>query len=605
MPEPSPAPRLPPRSPLLGVLTLLIVVAILAVAEGVLVPIALAVLLAFVLTPAAERLERWGLRRAGAVALVMLLALGAVGGFGYVLARQFADLSTRLDDFSGSVRQKIAAIRGAGPGALGQLQRTVDVVSEALETKPAEPPATQRVRVVPQEPTAIERASGTVGPVLKPLATAVFVIVLVAFMLGQREELRNRIIRLVGRGRVTVTTRTMDEIGQRISRFLVAQLIINMGFGALVAAGLASIGVPYALLWGALTVLLRFVPYVGSTIALVLPSLLAFAVFPGWRETLLTVGLFLVLDVLAAYVVEPLAVGHRTGVSSLALLISALFWTWLWGPVGLLLATPITVCLAVLGKYVPQLEFLGVLLGDEPALETDLSFYQRLVAGDEDEAGEIVDRQLEANPPEQVFDKILVPALSLAERDRYRHEISDADHQAVVAAVRGIVGQLEPIPPAGEAAAGDRPRGHVLGVPAWSSSDELAIEMLARLFDPLACEIQPVPARTLAGELTALVEARPPDLVCVVALPPGGLAHARYACKRLRARFPGLRIVVVRPGAGGGDQAAARLREAGADEVVGTLVEARDRITALLQAALVRPVEPGSEPELAAAGAER
>jgi hypothetical protein len=432
-----------------------------------------------------------------------------------------------------------------------------------------------------------------------------FVIILATFMLAQREDLRNRVIRLVGRGKITLTTRTLDEAGERISRYLVTQLVINMGFGTLVAVGLSAIGVPYAVLWGALTVVLRFVPYVGSTIALVLPALLALAVFPEWRETFLTVALFLGLDVLAAYVVEPLVVGHRTGVSSFALLVSALFWTWLWGPVGLLLATPITVCLAVLGKYVPQLEFLGVVLGDEPALESDLSFYQRLLAGDEDEAGEIVDRQLETNPAEQVFDQVLVPALSLAERDRFRREIDEADHAFVIRAVGAVIERLDavvpPAPATAPAALEERPRGHVLGVAARNEADELGVDMLGRLTAPLAVTFEPTPSTLLAGELVRRVEERPPDLVCVVALPPGGLSHARYTCKRLRGQFPTLRILVVRPGAGGeNDPAAARLREDGADEVAGTLVDARDRIAVLLQAALL-PAAP-TTPARAAAG---
>jgi predicted PurR-regulated permease PerM/methylmalonyl-CoA mutase cobalamin-binding subunit len=587
------------------VAALALIAVVLSVARAVVVPLALAVLLAFVLTPAAERLERWRVRRALAVALVMALALGAVGGFGYVLGLQFVDLSARLADYSGSVRGKVAGLRGAGGGTLDRLQQTVDTVSEALEDQVADTRGAARpVRVVPSDPTPVERFQATVAPVLEPLAMAGIVVILVAFMLAQRDDLRNRLIRLVGKGRLTLTTRTLDEVGQRVSRFLVTQLLINAGFGALVTAGLAAIGVPYALLWGALTVVLRFVPYIGSAIALVLPALLAFAVFPGWRETLLTVALFLALDVLAAYVVEPLVVGHRTGVSSMALLVSALFWTWLWGPAGLLLSTPITVCLAVLGRHVRELEFLGILLGDEPALETDVSFYQRLVAGDEDEAGEIVERQLATHPVEDVFDRVIVPALALAERDRLRREIADDDYEFVVAAARRIVEAVEP-PPAGAAGPGDRPRAHVLAVAARADADDLGTEMLARLFAPLACEVERVGSAALASELIERAGTSAPDLVCLLALPPGGVAHARYALKRLRSRFAAMRLVVVRPGAGDlADTEAARLREAGADEVVSSLTAARTFATALLASALVRPAPTTGDASLAVAGAE-
>lgn len=296
----------------------------------------------------------------------------------------------------------------------------------------------------------------------------------------------------------------------------------------------------------------------------------------------------------------------------MALLVSAMFWTWLWGPVGLLLSTPVTVCLAVLGKHVPQLAVLGVLFGDEPALETDVSVYQRLLAGDEDEAGEIVERQLETSPLEQVFDGVLVPALVLAGRDRLRNEITEADEEFVVRAVGEIVEDVGGAETAGggasgaaEAAAGDRPRGHLLAVPARSRADELGLEMLSRLLGPLACEVERLSAAMLAGEVLATAERRRPDLVCVAALPPGGAAHARYLCKRLRARFPTLRIVVARPGAGDdGGGTSARLQAAGADEVATSLTEARDRALRLLQPALVRPAEPATPAALAAGEAE-
>ena len=291
----------------------------------------------------------------------------------------------------------------------------------------------QQVLVIPSEPTDVERFWEMVEPIFEPLARVGIVLVLTIFMLIQREDLRNRFIRLVGQGRMTLTTQTMDEAGQRISRFLLTQSVINAGFGLIVATALFWIGVPYAILWGVTAALLRFVPYVGSLLAMLLPTALAFVLFDGWSRTLATLGLFLSLDAVTANVIEPLLIGRHTGVSSLALLVSALFWTWLWGPVGLILSTPLTVCLAVLGKHVPRLEFLAVLLGDEPALETDISFYQRLLAGDEDEASEIVEQQLQTTSREQVFDEMLVPTLLLAERDRVREAISESE-QAVRAA---------------------------------------------------------------------------------------------------------------------------------------------------------------------------
>jgi len=396
--------------PLVYVATIALLVTILAQVHAVVIPVALAIMLAFILTPGVTALERRGLPRFGAVAVVIVLTLGIVGGFSYVLSRQFTEFAAQVPRYSNTIKQKLTTLRASRTGAIADMQKTVAEVSHELDQQEGKPeqqggkkanekplavkPTVQPVLVVPSEPTDVERFWGMVAPVFEPLATGGIVLVLTIFMLIQREDLRNRFIRLVGQGSLTLTTRTLDEAGQRISRFLLTQTAINSGFGFLVTMILLWIGVPYAVLWGVTAALLRFVPYIGSLLAMLLPTALAFVLFEGWARTLATVGLFLSLDAVTANVVEPLLIGHHTGVSSLALLVSALFWTWLWGPVGLVLSTPLTVCLAVMGKHVPRLEFLAVLLGDEPALETDISFYQRLLAGDEDEANEIVEQHL-------------------------------------------------------------------------------------------------------------------------------------------------------------------------------------------------------------------
>ena len=329
---------------------------------------------------------------------------------------------------------------------------------------------------------------------------------------------------------------------------------------------------------------------------------MAVVLFEGWARTLATLGVFLSLDLVTANVLEPWVIGRHTGVSSLALLVSALFWTWLWGPVGLVLSTPVTVCLAVLGKHVPRLEFLAVLLGDEPALEAELSFYQRLLAGDEDEASEIVEQQLQRLTREQVFDEVLAPALLLAERDRGREEISEAERQFVLQTTRAIVHTLadaqaraDKAAAQGTASPAGRPRGHLLGVPARTLADQVALEMLGQLFDPLTCEVEQLSTATLASEVVMAVEQGAPDLICITALPPGGLAQACYLCKRLRTRFPEARIIVVRPGAPSDtDKSSQRLTAAGADKVALSLTEARDQAAQLLLPALIRPIEPDS-----------
>jgi predicted PurR-regulated permease PerM len=577
-PASTPAPR-PVRPALIGLATVTLLVAIFARAQAVLVPLALSVVVAFALSPAVTRLER-RLGRAVAVAVVVFVSLGAASGFGYLLERQLVDLSTSMTKYSESMRRKMVALRGDEGGGLAGLSKSIDKLVRNLDEQVAEDRGARPVRVVPAEATALERIEGTLAPVLEPLARALIVLVLVIFLLLKHEDVRDRFIRLAGRGNVTVTTRTLDEAGQRISRFLTHQLAINGGFGLVVGLALTGIGIPYAPLWGFVAAVLRFVPFVGTAFAMVLPAALAFAQFEGWWQTVATLGLFLGLDLVTGYVVEPVVIGAKTGVSTMAMLISAIFWAWLWGPVGLVLSTPLTVCLVVLGKHVPRLQFLGVLLGDEPALEPQLVLYQRLLAGDEEEAQEILEKRFESMPRGQVFDDIVIPALLLAGRDRAQHEIDEADHQFVVRTTRAMIdsfpARAPTVTPAPDAAL---PPRRVMGVSARSATDEIIWEMLAQLFDPNRVAVQSVGSAYLASEVTDTAANQTPDLICIVAIPPGGLAQARYICRRLRAKLPHTPIVVIRPGVQGKNrESAEQLSVDGASSVVFTLQDAQLKV---------------------------
>ncbi|MBC8132770.1 MAG: AI-2E family transporter, partial [Deltaproteobacteria bacterium] len=366
MPESVPPVLLPPprqeRPAFFWLATVALLVTILARAQGILVPLALAIIVAFALSPAVKRVER-KLGRGLAVALVVLVALSAVTAFGYLLKRQLVDLSTQMTKYSDSIRTKVVALRGSEGSGLASLSRSVDKVVRQLDEQVPADQGARPVRVIPAASTALERIESALTPVVEPLARTLIVLVLVIFLLIKREDLRDRFIRIIGKGNVTLTTRTLDEAGQRISRFLTHQSAINGGFGIIVALGLFWIGIPYAPLWGFVAAVLRFVPFVGTLLAMLLPAALAFAQFAGWWQLTATLALFLSLDVLAAYFVEPVVIGAKTGVSSMAMLISAIFWSWLWGPVGLVLSTPLTVCLAVLGKHVSRLSYLAVLLG--------------------------------------------------------------------------------------------------------------------------------------------------------------------------------------------------------------------------------------------------
>ena len=590
---PLPAARRPEQHAFFWLATVFLLVATFSRAQEIIVPLALSVVIAFALSPAVRRLER-RIGRALAIAVVVLLALTAVTGFGYLLKRQVVDLSLQMTKYSESMRKKVASLRGGEDSGLTALSKSVGRVVENLDERVAENRAARPVKLVPAEASVTERIQATLAPVLEPLAKALVVLVLVVFLLGKREDLRDRFIRLVGKGKLTLTTRTMDEAGQRIGRFLVHQSALNAGFGVLVALGLFAIGIPYPPLWGFVAAILRFVPFVGTVLSLVFPTALAFVQFEGWGEMVATLALFLGLDVLAAYIVEPIVIGAKTGVSSMAMLVSAIFWAWLWGPVGLVLSTPMTVCLAVLGRHVTRLEFLSVLLSDEPALEPEFILYQRLLAGDDDEAHEIVEKQIRDQPRAQVFDQVIVPVLLLANRDRARDEIAEADHEHVLRSIRSMVDQFgktekDGTGRAGGAASGQTPAPtglpelRILGVSARSSTDEVVWEMLGQLFDPGRVKVESVGSAYLASEVAATVEEQPPDLICIISIPPGGLAQARYICRRLRAKLPKTGILIIRPGAqANARESADKILQDGATSVVFTLEEARTRAEQLL-----------------------
>jgi hypothetical protein len=409
------------------------------------------------------------------------------------------------------------------------------------------------------------------------------VTVLMIFMLLERRELRDRVILLIGYRRMTATTKALDEAGARISRYLLTQSIINGSFGVGVGLGLFLIGVPYAVIWGSLAAALRFIPYVGAFVAVLLPLALSLAVFPGWLQPGLVVGLFLVLELVTSVVMEPWLFGQSAGVSQVALLIAVIFWTWLWGPIGLLLATPLTVCLIVLGKHLPALGFIVVLMGDRPVIEAKARYYQRLLARDQDEAADIVETCVSADGRESVYDAVLLPALYYAKQDRDRGLLSEGDAQFVGQATREILDILAHDAPApSERDTGDLSvndpgadtRVWIVGCPARDEADALALEMVRHLLDPARYRIEMIGASMLTAEVVAWVDLHRPALLCVGAVAPGGLSQARHLCKRLRSQCPELKIVVGRWGLHDEmDADRQHLLAAGADHVETTVLD--------------------------------
>ena len=430
------------------------------------------------------------------------------------------------------------------------------------------------------------------GPAADMLATSGLVIVLVLFMLIYQEDLRGRLILLVGHGRLVATTRgRWTRAALRVGRYLLMQTLVNAAVGATLSAGLWLIGVPYAVMWGVLAAVFRFIPYLGIWGVAALIMVVSIAVFPGWTQPLWVMALIAAVELLVANAIEPLLFGHSIGVIPIALVIAAVIWTWLWGPVGLLLSTPLTTCLVVLGKHVPALDFFDVLLADGGVLSPDLNFYQRLLAKDQDEEVEIVENYLRDHPSETLYDEMLVPAMARAKRDRAMDRLSSADQQIMFHAIEDILDETRSVaepPPATngkspESAEHEEPaRLVLLGCPARDEADELALQMFAQLLDSSKCPVtvELLSAKSLVAEVVSQVAQHKPVVVCIAAIPPGGLAQVRYLCKRLRAIAPEQKIIVGRWGAPleHAERIRNRLRDIRINHVATTLIESRNQV---------------------------
>ena len=558
------------RLPML--VTLALSVAVIYFAKPLLVPLVLASLFAFILSPPIVALQRRGVPRAVAVLGVVLIALLAGAAVAYVLGTQLVDLVLDLPTHKAEIQAKLEGLRGVGGGA------GVSGIVDMLRDLVASPHATNDVTMVVAAPagSSFSELGDLLFGVFGELAAAFFVLLLVVFMLLRREDLRNRVIGLLGYSRLTGATRATVDAAGRVSKLLLAQLVVNGVFGALFGVGLSLLGVPYAFLWGFGATLLRFIPYAGILIAAAPPVVLAIAIAPGWGLPLGVLGLVLGLDLVTGSVVEPILFSRKTGVSPLALLVAAAFWTWLWGPIGLLLATPITVCLVVIGQHAPRLRFFAVLLGDEPALAPHATFYQRLLASDEREAQAVAREQRASAGDAATYDDVLLPVLRRVRRDRAREGLDGHDESFVLDAIGRTV---ESFAPDGEVAC----RVAVIGCPAHHRSDELALAMLARLCAPVGTCLEVVSSKTLASEIEARVERERPALVVIAVVPPGGLTQALYLCRTLRRRFPELPLVVGYYGATRDyDRLLQRFRKAGASYLTTSVAQSASRLATLL-----------------------
>jgi len=553
---------------------LALVVTALYVGRAVFIPIAIAILLSFVLAPLVRLLRRWRVPRVPSVGLVVLLAVAVLGGLGAIIAQQLADFTTELPRYESTITRKIASIKELAAGG-GSLERAAaalrNIGGQITEATPGAAPkpgdggsGPQRaapqnkeqpvpVEVRQRDPLSLDRLQSIASTVLEPLATAGIVLVFVIFILFQREDLRDRFIRLAGSGDLQRTTAAMNDAARRLSRYFLFQTLMNATFGTFIAIGLWLIGVPSPFLCGALAALMRFVPYVGAFIAAAVPILLAAAVAPGWAMMLEVAALFAITEPVVGQLIEPLVYGHQTGISPIAVIMSATFWTWLWGPIGLLLATPLTVCLVVLGRHVERLEFLDVLLGDAPALTPVESFYQRMLAADSSEVAEQAEQFIKERPLADYYDEIALEALLMAQADVRRGALDEQRQARIRETIGELVEDLQTDEATGTLAEGEAAKAaeeqpaktSIICIGGRTPLDEAAAALLAHLLQAeadIATRVEPASAMTPSGLVR--LDAANADAICLSYLDGDvGPAQVRYGVRRLRRRFPRVKIV--------------------------------------------------------------
>jgi predicted PurR-regulated permease PerM len=573
-----------------------IIIMMLYYGREIIIPIALAILLSFVLAPLAGLLQRIHVPRGLAVVSAVLLAFAVIFAMGSLLASQLTQLAGDLPRYQSTISEKIQSFRDtkAGRGTLERASGMLKDLSKELDkpkdaasglgggavagskTTAAQPPVPVEVRQ--PDPSALESLQSLISPLLHPLATTGIIIIFVIFILLQREDLRNRVIRLAGSHDLQRTTAALDDAARRLSRLFLTQLLLNGAFGLVIGIGLWFIGIPSATLWGILAAVLRFVPYIGAAIAAAFPLALAVAVDPGWSMLLWTVALFLVVEPIVGHVIEPMVYGHSTGLSPVAVVASATFWTALWGPIGLVLATPLTVCLVVLGRHVERLEFLDVMFGDRPALSPPEIFYQRMLAGDPTEASEKAEEFLKERSLSSYYDEVALKGLQLAQVDAERGALSPERMSKIRDAVSEFANNLSDAddrpPPkvsattdaeatsAVETVAEDAPFENLPVLttddlpPEWRSEypvlcvagrtpiDEAAAIMLGQLSTAHGLKARVEGADALSTANVFRLETTGVAIVCLVYMDANGPAHMRYAVRRLRRKLPKATIIL-------------------------------------------------------------
>lgn len=560
----------PPPAPLLTTASgIVLVIGALYFGQDIFIPFALAALLAFALTPIVDWFRRIKFPRIVAVITAVALAFILIAGIAYVVGTQLVQLANNLPTYQTTIQQKIRSLQSSAPGGgvVDRVTTTIqDLSREFSDPKPgASTPPTSDARAGPSErepiPVRIEQGQAQplqvirtiVGPLLAPLATAGIVVVFVIFVLLEREDLRDRFIKLVGAGDLQKSTQALNDAAARVSRYLLMQLIVNLTYGVPIGVALYFIGVPNAVLWGLLAAVLRFIPYLGPFLAALFPLALAIAVDPGWSMLFWVAALFLTAELISNNVVEPWLYGASTGLSSLAIITAAIFWTTLWGPVGLFLATPLTVCVVVIGRYVPHLEFLGVLLGNDPVLAPEERFYQRLLAGNLEEAVDLAETYVDEHSSREFYERIGLPALRLAENDRQR-SVSDMTYRRQVAetatcVVREIEDHVREKDRSSDEAAEAEPQqpapaSRVLCIAGRTELDRAASEMVAEVLGERGIRAKVMPPITVTQDALSQLDLTGVEVVCLSYLHAQPQVYARYVSRRIKRRAPSVKLLV-------------------------------------------------------------
>jgi predicted PurR-regulated permease PerM len=593
--------------------TLVLVVALLRLGQDVLLPVAFAVLLAFLLSPMVVRLTRWGLPRTMAIVATVTIAFSVLGAVGWIVTTQVMALARELPNYEENIRQKITTLKHPhSPESVSRMAGMVESIRRELQTtpeaaqvppRPNEAPKPVPVEVHSPDPTPVKFAAEIVSPVLRPLGIAGIVIVFVVAMLFQREDLRDRFLKLVSAGQLNVATQAIDDAAGRVSRYLAMQLVVNATYGIPIGLALYFIGIPNALLWGLLAMLLRFIPFVGPWIGAAFPVAVAIAVDPGWSKAAYTFGVFVVMEIITANVTEILLYGASTGISSLALLIAVVFWTWLWGPAGLVLSTPLTVCLLVLGNYVPGMNFVSMMLGSEPVLEPPAQFYQRMLSMESEDMLDLAAKHIDEHSLEDFYEQVFVPALLMSEVDRHSGSLPEVRQRFIFQASRELIEELdrhdEATATSAEtttAAAGAR----VIGLPARDEADEIVALALCHLLRRRGIAAAVNPLATPLHDLFAAIDHAEVRAIFISALPPSAVGAARQMSRRIKAHAPAAPVVVgVWQHRAELDELEKRLEPGHPTEVVTTLEDAAEQLALILRETRA-PLDDGTRPPVPA-----